>query len=171
MKVLIALDGSRCSDVAFESVMQRRWLPSDQFYIVSVVELIIGQYPLALGYGEVMVEAQHELVERGKELVRTKKDLLQSKFPEIQIDAEVIEGFPADAILRVSQTWQADLIVLGSHGRKGINKFLLGSVAEKVASQASCSIEIIKQKQPDTDNTALSDQTNENASEKAKVKA
>jgi nucleotide-binding universal stress UspA family protein len=40
--------------------------------------------------------------------------------------------------------WEADLIVVGSHGRRGVNRFLLGSVSEAVALHANCSVEIIR---------------------------
>jgi nucleotide-binding universal stress UspA family protein len=51
---------------------------------------------------------------------------------------------PKELILEEAHKWGADLIVVGSHGRRGINRFLLGSVSEAVASHAHCSVEIIR---------------------------
>jgi len=49
-----------------------------------------------------------------------------------------------DTILAVAQEIGADMIILGSHGRKGITKLFLGSVSETVLAQAPCSVEIVK---------------------------
>jgi nucleotide-binding universal stress UspA family protein len=54
------------------------------------------------------------------------------------------EGDPKTRIIDHAAEWHADLIVLGSHGRKGFDRFLLGSVSEAVARHASCSVEIVR---------------------------
>jgi nucleotide-binding universal stress UspA family protein len=51
---------------------------------------------------------------------------------------------PKELILEEAHKWGADLIVVGSHGRRGVNRFLLGSVSEAVASHARCSVEIAR---------------------------
>jgi nucleotide-binding universal stress UspA family protein len=48
------------------------------------------------------------------------------------------------SILDTATEWHADLIVIGSHGRKGIESFFLGSVTESVARHAKCSVEIVR---------------------------
>ena len=53
-------------------------------------------------------------------------------------------GDPRAFILDAAKTWAADLIVLGSHGRHGLERFLLGSVSEAVAVHAHCSVEIVR---------------------------
>jgi nucleotide-binding universal stress UspA family protein len=53
-------------------------------------------------------------------------------------------GEPKVKILEQASKWGADLIVLGSHGRKGLKHFLLGSVSETVARHATCSVEIVR---------------------------
>ena len=49
-------------------------------------------------------------------------------------------------ILEEAREWGADLIVVGSHGRRGLERFLLGSVADSIAIHAECSVEVIRQK-------------------------
>jgi nucleotide-binding universal stress UspA family protein len=52
---------------------------------------------------------------------------------------------PKELILQDADEWGADLIVCGSHGRRGLSRFLLGSVSEAIATHAKCSVEIIRQ--------------------------
>jgi nucleotide-binding universal stress UspA family protein len=57
---------------------------------------------------------------------------------------EVREGDARHVVLDCAGDWHADLIVLGSHGRRGINRFLLGSVSESVVRHAACSVLIVR---------------------------
>lgn len=61
-----------------------------------------------------------------------------------EVEIRVIEGEPRTGILRAAEQWQPNLIVLGSHGRKGLDRFLMGSVAESVALRSSCSVLIVR---------------------------
>ena len=49
-------------------------------------------------------------------------------------------------LIDLAEKWGADLIVMGSHGRTGFDRFLLGSVAEEILRQSPCSVEIVKGK-------------------------
>jgi nucleotide-binding universal stress UspA family protein len=60
------------------------------------------------------------------------------------VTTRVIEAETRTGILEVATQWHADLIVLGSHGRKGLEKLMLGSVAESVSRHASCSVLIVR---------------------------
>jgi nucleotide-binding universal stress UspA family protein len=61
-----------------------------------------------------------------------------------KVDAAVEVGDIRERIIDAAEEWGADLIVVGSHGRSGIPRFLLGSVAEFVARHAECSVEIVR---------------------------
>jgi nucleotide-binding universal stress UspA family protein len=54
------------------------------------------------------------------------------------------EGKPADEILAAAREWEADLIVIGTHGRSGISRLILGSTAESVVRYAACPVLVIK---------------------------
>jgi len=56
----------------------------------------------------------------------------------------VLSGNPKEVILEEAKDWNADLIVVGSHGRRGLKRFLLGSVAEAVAMNAHCSVVVVR---------------------------
>ena len=59
---------------------------------------------------------------------------------------EIAAGHPAEAIVRVAQERKADLIVMGTHGRTGLQHVLLGSVAEKVVRLAPCPVLTVRYK-------------------------
>jgi len=63
---------------------------------------------------------------------------------KIRVASEIVKGHPVPAILDAAETWQADLIVVGSHGYRGLTKLLLGSVSQAVASHAKCSVQIVR---------------------------
>jgi len=74
-----------------------------------------------------------------------REQLHQLQTPDVgRVDRRVEEGEPEDEILRVAQESNADLIVMGTHGRTGLDRLLLGSVAEQVVRQASCPVMTVK---------------------------
>jgi nucleotide-binding universal stress UspA family protein len=88
---------------------------------------------------------------RGEAMRRAEQALMAAE--QIVVDAGLPESStvavpvatPQELILKEAADWGADLIVLGSHGRRGFSRFLLGSVSEAVASHAPCSVEVIRQ--------------------------
>jgi len=147
MKVLIAVDGSECSSAAVDSVAARHWPEDPQFRVIMVVEPIYYEYALPGAYLPSLGEAQKEYYAYCNELASSKQAQLKKAVGRAEVTTKVLEGLIADTIIDEAIDWDADLIVLGSHGRKGFQKFLLGSVAEKVATHAPCSVEIVKEKE------------------------
>jgi len=62
----------------------------------------------------------------------------------VPVEKELLEGDVHDSIVEEADKWKADLIVMGTHGRRGVNRLLLGSVAESVARRASCGVMLIR---------------------------
>ena len=69
--------------------------------------------------------------------------------PGVAIDAVVREGNPAGEVLNLAASVKADLVILGTHGRSGFERLLLGSVAEKVLRKASCPVMTVPRHLPD----------------------
>jgi nucleotide-binding universal stress UspA family protein len=69
---------------------------------------------------------------------------LQPSAPGVRVECRVEEGDPTTAILQVAQEAACDLIVLGTHGRTGLRRLLLGSVAEQVVRKAPCPVLTVK---------------------------
>jgi nucleotide-binding universal stress UspA family protein len=64
----------------------------------------------------------------------------------VTVQAFVMTGKPADAIIETAKDKSADLIIIGSHGRTGLEKLLMGSVAERVIVLSPCAVLIVKGK-------------------------
>jgi nucleotide-binding universal stress UspA family protein len=79
--------------------------------------------------------------------VKAAKDALEHEIaPEIyeKIDSKVVVGLPAQSIVELAQDVEADLIVIPSHGRSGVKRFLLGSVTEKVLRLSHCATLVLR---------------------------
>jgi nucleotide-binding universal stress UspA family protein len=62
----------------------------------------------------------------------------------ITVDAVTVTGSPAESILAIAKQKNADLIVVGSHGRTGVERLLMGSVTERVIGEATASVLVVK---------------------------
>lgn len=144
MKMLIALDFSEVSDVAFNWVKEQEWGEQTEFRIVHAVEPTYVAPCIAGAYVQPMVEANTQSLKNYRTAVAQKVTELQNAFPGSKVSGLAQIGSPASVILDEAALWNATLIVLGSHGRTGVNRFVMGTVAERVAAHAHCSVSIIK---------------------------
>jgi nucleotide-binding universal stress UspA family protein len=67
-------------------------------------------------------------------------DEIEPRDPSIVVERSLVEGEPAFEILRAAGVYEADLIIMGTHGRGGLRRFLMGSVAEEVSRKATCPV-------------------------------
>jgi nucleotide-binding universal stress UspA family protein len=142
MKILIATDGSTCSDTAVESVAEREWPTGSELRVVSVLEHSSLESITAGEYAFKLDEIREEVRQMMKQIASSAADTISR--PDRKASYVVREGLVAQEILEEAKEWGADLIVVGTHGRKGLSKFLLGSVAQRVAVHAKCSVEIVR---------------------------
>lgn len=144
MKVLIATDGSNFSRAATQVFAAHFRPDGTEVLVLQVVEPLVFSTPfqMAAGYAPEQAEMLKEELKHARESVNAASQVLgQAGFP---VSTRVVEAETRTGILDVAAEWQADLIVLGSHGRKGVRRFLLGSVAESVARNARCSALIVR---------------------------
>jgi nucleotide-binding universal stress UspA family protein len=83
-------------------------------------------------------------MKRAEEAVASAVEILSKAFPKVEESISVLLDGPKAVIINEAERWDADLIVVGSHGHRGIERFLLGSVSEGVALHANCSVEVIR---------------------------
>jgi len=92
-----------------------------------------------LGYEETM----RALLERAQAVAD--RTLTKLGAAGLALESRVRRGDPSHEIVEEAKSWGADLIVVGSHGRTGMQRLLLGSVAEQVVRHAPCSVEVVRQ--------------------------
>lgn len=134
MKVLIGVDDSSFSQAAVKSVAERQWKAGTQIKIVSAVDT-----PVYDGLRE--ESNQYEIA---RKVVDHAIETLRQSQNQFELSGDIIEGTPKEVLLDEAEKWGAELIVVGSHGRRGLNRFLLGSVSQAVALHAKCSVEIVR---------------------------
>ncbi len=142
MKILIGVDDSPHSKAAVDFVRKMTW-PSD----TKVVVLSVAQ-PVVLAYSEVFVPAESPV-----ELMKGITDMHQETASSAErilhgagltTEAKVLQGDPRTTLVDVACAERADLVVVGSHGRTGLAKLIMGSVASHVVTNAPCSVMVVK---------------------------
>lgn len=89
-------------------------------------------------------EYTRQALEEAKGLAERGARFLRGRFPEWKVKAESVADHPAQALLAKAEAWGADLLVLGTHGRSRLGRFLLGSVSHKVIHHAPCSLRVAR---------------------------
>ncbi|HTW95810.1 MAG TPA: universal stress protein [Tepidisphaeraceae bacterium] len=155
MKVLVAYDGSECSDVAIDD-LGRAGLPGMGEAILlevmePVAELMDSPYAgvtTTIGWCGCSEQAVKELTERETEESQVEvagaARRLRGVLPDWWIRTEVRTGHPMTAILKKADEWKPDLIVLGSHGRTGLDRMVMGRVSMGVLHHALTSVRICR---------------------------
>lgn len=150
LKILLATDGSECSTAAARSIAERPWPGGTTFRILSVVEPSASWLRPPYFSQEMMEEVRGKDMQRAQEAVSSAEAIFCEAGIAASSTLAVPTATPKELILSEAAEWGADLIVVGSHGRRGVNRFLLGSVSEAVALHANCSVEIIRRPQQES---------------------
>lgn len=145
MKVLLPVDSSHCSIIAVETVFSRAWKEDTEFLILCVDQPVYYEYAVPPS-AACVTELSKAREEHQRDLHTLVADTAKKLSEKLGCPAQgkVSEGAVAETILRTAREWNADLIVIGSHSRRGLERLFLGSVAEEVARKAECSVEIVR---------------------------
>lgn len=146
MKILLAVDGSPCSDKAIEEVARRPWPAGSEIKVLTAFELPLSPTPEAWAIPPNYFE---ELDRVASDHARSTMDravttLRVAMGSDASISGEIAPGPPRTVILDEAQSWGANLIVVGSHGYRAWERFLLGSVSQSVVAHAHCSVEVVR---------------------------
>ena len=143
MKILLAVDESKFSEAAVQTVLAQARPHETEVRVLHVLEppsLLMGRE--MGGYDPEFEAVWKALRDQAKALVEKTEGKLRTA--GFTVSPSLEEGDPKSKIIDAAKEWNADLIVLGSHGRTGLQRFFLGSVAESVARHAECSVEIVR---------------------------
>ncbi len=142
--ILHPTDFSDCSACAFQIAVDLARQHGARLLVLYVVETLGAEN---VTYGEVASQLEPESYRRRLQ------DYLDRSLPSMPRDLVVehllVEGDPAQEIVRIAQEQLCDLIVMGTHGHRGLERLLLGSVAEKVVRNAPCPVLTSKIRSPE----------------------
>jgi nucleotide-binding universal stress UspA family protein len=157
MKILIAYDGSDCAEAALDDLAQAGlpetadvvvmsitevWLPPPPVSSYEIVEQAMSVHVPA-DLKKVYVKGSHA-VKEAKTLAERGATRVRVNFPKWKVRAEAIYGSPAWELVFKADQWKPDLIIVGSHGRSALGRFVLGSVSQRVVTEARCSVRIAR---------------------------
>ncbi|MEG6506752.1 universal stress protein [Nitratidesulfovibrio sp. D1] len=138
MKILIAVDKSAYSEKALAKAVDMAKKEGAELIALAVAEqpVDMGEIAVSVSLSDHFKAVADEALEKAGELAKSKGVTLK---PVLESGSS-----PADNIIELAKKEGVDLIVTGSRGRTGIEKFLLGSVASKVISHAPCSVLVVR---------------------------
>jgi nucleotide-binding universal stress UspA family protein len=139
MKILMGIDDSKFSGDVVRAIVTQFRAENTEVRVLHVLQPVAPAPPqMAPGYAPELEDQKKQ----ARELVERIANELGSAGFKVDIAVEI--GDIRETIIDSAAEWRADLIVVGSHGQRGIQRFLLGSVAEFVARHAKCSVEIVR---------------------------
>ncbi len=147
MRVLFATDGGKQSDAAIDAIRRLALAEDDEVKLVSVVDMAL---PMAIDiYGGFLPdtsELEKTARENAAKIVAESAEKIKGFAGEknVAVSTEVLFGSPDSRIVETAETWNADLIVVGSHGYSRWERLLLGSVSDSVVHHAPCSVLVVR---------------------------
>lgn len=140
-KILLATDGSELSNKAIQSTLQFAKEHGSKVVGLSVATI----YPYYPVYGMEGISSEF-VVAINKEATKNVQQIaLSAATLGVEVEVHVVEGTnPHEEIIKAADAYQCDAIFMASHGRKGLDKFLLGSEAQKVLVHSKLPVTIFK---------------------------
>lgn len=147
MKVLVAVDGSPFSLAAVDEAARMPWPSGSEVKLISAIEVptpvTVGTLPMPDNYYAEWEKALEE------QAVASTTNALARFYEKggsgIEAAVKTVKGDPKTVIIEEAEHWQADLIIVGTHGYNAFERFWLGSVSRNIASHAHCSVQIVRQ--------------------------
>ena len=144
MRILLPVDDSPYSQEAVRALVTQFQTRGAEVRVLHVIEqvrtfLTSGMVP-EIAIDNAQIEAER-LKESTSLVASTAQKLRNAGFATTEA---VERGDAKNVILDHAEKWAADLIIVGSHGLKGMSRFLLGSVSDAVARHAACSVQIVR---------------------------
>lgn len=135
-RVIVAVDDNLFGDAMVDLLKNLRWASAHTLRVMHVIE---PKEAIAAWPSEQYKKDAQDLVSR----VATH---LKEHFPESKIEEKIVNGHVTETIVDEAVEWDADLILVGSHGRRGLRRFSLGTISGEIVSHAPCSVVVVRQK-------------------------
>ena len=150
-KIMIATDGSTCSGIATEKGIEFARLSGGTVYAVNVMSTAylfsMGEYySSSMGINpnwESMYEVMHEsLKKQGQQAVNYVKGLGEMK--GVNVESILLEGNPSYELIRYAEEEKMDIVIMGTLGKTGLDRFLLGSVAGNLVRHSKVPVMVVR---------------------------
>ena len=145
MRILLAIDGSPHSQTAVDEVARRPWPSNSTFRVISVIRPYTPPATEFVLAGATLDDMRRQQTSTAEQIIGRAIEVLTGT--GLTTETAVREGDPRSAIVDEAEEWGADLVVVGSHGRTGLTRWLLGSVAHAVVGHAPCSVEVVRSRE------------------------
>ena len=141
-KILLPTDGSKFAEKAADHAI---WIASKSGAEIIVLNVIETSSLVGLPAEDLIVRIKEMLKEEGRRSLERISEMVteeekELKIEDIKVNLKTEEGSPADAILKTVEKEDVDLVVMGTSGKHGLDRFLLGSVTEKVVRSVKCPV-------------------------------
>ncbi len=146
-RILVPTDLSSESEVAFDPAVEFALASGGSILLVSVVQEAVNLRMAVLAHAAAVSpeidQVAEGLVESTRRKLEQRAESLRAKGVEVRTLA--LEGLsPARALIEAAEREKIDLIAIGTHGRGGLKRLLLGSVAERVVREAPCAVLVLR---------------------------
>jgi nucleotide-binding universal stress UspA family protein len=143
MKIVLGYDDSPHAQAALQWIIRQKWPANTKVTVVSAVRTPVSVY------AEVYAPSMPYPTELIEEVTRHHEELSMKAEDELRragfvTSVKVPPADPREALVDAVRSENADLLVVGSHGRTGFSKLLLGSVASHVVAHAPCDVVVVK---------------------------
>jgi nucleotide-binding universal stress UspA family protein len=154
-RLLIGYDGSPCADAVMDDLPSAGLSKKLEALVLSVADVWLptdpasppADIPPALSnVGRNARQHALEALEASRRLSAHGGERLRALLPDWKVTSDAVADSPAWALIRKAELWHAELVVLGSHGRSALERIFLGSVSQKVAAEAPCSVRITRRR-------------------------
>lgn len=145
--IVVGIDGSSTAQLALEHAAIFAKAMGAPVHIVSAYQtpkmlLASAGDPMYSGLADGGAEVESSLVSGAEEILSRAAEDLRAR--GLSVETHCVADDPASALIGIAETHEADLIVVGSKGMRGTKRFLLGSVPNRVAHHAPCSVTIVR---------------------------
>ena len=147
-KILLAVDGSAYAEAAARAIAERPWPARSEVRVLSVVEVVLpamhALFDPPFVQSDEVQKLRVESVARAQRAVSDAVAILAPSGLAVSETISVLLDGTKEVILQEARDWGADWLFVGSHGRQGAERLLMGSVSEALAMQANCSVEVVR---------------------------
>ncbi|MFT7582296.1 MAG: nucleotide-binding universal stress UspA family protein [Myxococcota bacterium] len=144
-KWLVAHDFSKCAQAALDFALRQLDGQPAVLVLLHVHQPIVSQFPSPfVGSSTTLTDLDSGVLKDAKNQLDATAATVRQQYPKLDVTADVRVGYPPERIVEVAKAENVDLILVGSHGRRGFKRWVLGSVAERVVRLADRPVSVVK---------------------------